>query len=157
MAGTTTTKPTAKDTSQRLEKRRFVLSFAKHSENFFLPTTGMILMTAISVMLSVMVLDWAEGIKPPSLEQEIGISVKRLNQNQLEVMVMSLEKDIIISSMTYNTSQGSGIINRSARPLDRVRDAGEIGIIPVSGYDEYIEITAVLGDTRTIKIFSGKI
>ncbi len=150
-------KPTAKDTSLKLAKRRFEQLLAKYSENYFRPTTGMIILTAICVTLAAFVLTWVLGVKPPATQQEIEVSVTRLSENEVEVMVIYLEKGITIRHLTYATTQGSGAINSSANPLEPLREAGDYGIVPVSGYDDYMEITAAINDTKTIKIFSGKI
>lgn len=108
-------------------------------------------------MLAVFVLNWATGVKPPAVQQEIEVSLTRLNENEVEVMVIYLENGTTIRHLTYATMQGSGAINSSTNPLEPLRDAGEYGIVPVSGYDEYMEIMVTINDTKTIKIFSGKI
>lgn len=150
-------KPTAKDSSFRLAKRRFEQTLAKYSENYFRPTTGVVILTAICVMLAAFVLTWVLGVKPPAVHQEIEVSLTRLDENEVEVMVIYLENGTTIMHLTYATMQGSGFINSSANPPEPLRDAGEYGIVPVSGYDEYVEITAAINDTKKIKIFSGKI
>ncbi|MDD5473805.1 MAG: hypothetical protein PHU34_06610 [Candidatus Methanoperedens sp.] len=153
----TAKKPTAKDTGFRLAKRRFEQTLAKYSENYFRPTTGVIILTAICVMLAVFVLNWATGVKPPAVQQKIEVSLTRLNENEVEVMIIYMESGTTIRHLTYATTRGRGVINSSASPFEPLRDAGEYGIVPVSGYDEYVEITAAINDTKTIKIFSGKI
>ncbi len=88
----------------------------------------------------------------PEVQANVGISVTRLDSSRLEVMIISIEKDTDIEYLTYYTSRGSGYINKSANPVSPVRDIGEVGTIPVSGYNEKVEIFATLLN-ETIKIY----
>jgi len=81
-------------------------------------------------------------IRPPGIQANVGVSITRLDSSRLEVMIISIEKDTYIEYLTYYTSRGSGYINKTINPISHVRDIGEIGVIPVSGYNEKVEIFA---------------
>ncbi len=147
-------KPTAKDASSRIRKRSVELAFGWKSEKYLI--YAWILLLILSVILTFMVQSWTQDVRPARAGVDVGVSVTRLDSHRLEVMIISIGKDADIRNLEYNTPHGSGIINRSASPLEPVRDAGEPGIIDVSGYDEDVEIFAILSDAK-IRIFSNKI
>lgn len=147
-------KPTAKDASSRIRKRSFELAFGGKTEKNII--YAWILLLILSIVLTFIVQSWASDIQPPGVEMNVEVSVTRLNSESLEVMIISIEKDTDIEYLTYYTSRGTGYINQSSNPLAYVGDAGEPGIIPVSGYDEQVEIFAILHDKR-IKIFSKNV
>ncbi len=144
-------KPTAKETGSRIRKRSFELAFGGKTEKNII--YAWILLLILSIVLTFIVQSWAVDIQPARVELNVGVSLTRLDRDRLEVMIISIEKDTNIEYLTYYTSRGAGYINKSSNPPVPVRDAGESGIIPVSGYDEHVEIFATLQDTR-IKIFN---
>lgn len=140
-----------------IKKRLLEHSLGKGSEHNFINTIGIIVISALCIPLAFLVLDWASGIRPPPAQPEISISVTRLDRNLVSVMILSIgHKETVIQQLSYNTSKGTGFINKSDNPFDFVRDVGDYGVIPLSGYNEYLEITAVLGNATT-KLYSGKI
>lgn len=144
-------RPTAKKASSRIRKRIYEHAFGWKSEKYLI--YAWILLLLISILLAFIIQNWAVDIQPARVQADVGISVTRLDRERLEVMIISLEKDMDIEYLTYNTSNGSGYINKSINPFVPVQDAGDYGIIPVSGYNEHVEIFANLSDAR-IKIFS---
>ena len=144
-------KPTAKSANTSIAKRSIELAFGWKSEKYLI--YAWILLLLISILLTFIIQSWAVDIQPARVQADVGISVTRLDRERLEVMIISLEKDADIEYLTYNTSNGSGYINKSIDPFAPVQDAGDNGIIPVSGYNEHVEIFANLSDAR-IKIFS---
>lgn len=102
-------------------------------------------------MLAAIIFNWAVGIRPPELSPDIKVSVKRLDQERFEVMIIFIGKDTAIKYLSYGTPQGRSIINKSSNTPEPVRDAGEAGIIQdLSGR---IEIFATLDDGKTIRIY----
>jgi hypothetical protein len=150
-------KKEASKINSSIKKRILEHTLGKSSEPYHVHTIGIIVISAVCILLALLVLDWTSGIKTPSVQPEISISVTRLNQNLVSVMIFSIEhKGTIIKHLLYNTTPGTGFINQTDGPFDLVRDVGDFGYIPVSGYNEYLEITAVL-ENSTTKVFSGKI
>ncbi len=147
-------KPTAKDASSRIRKCSFEIAFGWKSEKYLI--YAWILLMFLSIILTFIVQSWTEEVRPARVGADVGVSVTRLDSHRLEVMIISIGKDTDIRNLEYNTLHGSGIINRSASPLESVRDAGESGIITVSGYDEEVEIFAVLSDAK-IRIFRNEV
>lgn len=147
-------KPTAKETGSRIRKRSFELAFGGKGEKKLIYTW--ILLLILSIVLTFIVHSWATDIRLTSVQPDVGVSVTRLDMDRLEVMIISIEKDTDIEYLTYYTSRGTGYINKSSNTLASVRDAGETGIIPVSGNNEQVEIFATLHDTK-IKIFSNTV
>ncbi len=147
----TNKKTTAKDASHRIRKRSTELAFSGESEKKLI--YAWILLLILSIILTFIIQDWGAGIKPPVMQANVGVSVTRLNGEILQVMIISLEKDTDIEYLTYYTSRGSGYINKSANPLAPVREIGDVGIVPVSGNNEKVEIFATLHN-ETIKIYS---
>jgi hypothetical protein len=145
-------KTTAKDASHRIRKRSTELAFSGKSEKNLI--YAWILLLILSIILTFIIQDWGAGIKPPGVQANAGVSVTRLDMERLQVMIISLEKDTDIEFLTYYTSRGSGYINKSANLLAPVREIGDIGIIPVSGYNEMVEIFATQHN-ETIKIYSN--
>ncbi|VVB91217.1 Uncharacterised protein [uncultured archaeon] len=145
---------TAKDAGYRISRRSSEIAFAWKKEKNLI--YAWILLLALCVILTIIIGSWAVNIEPAGVKADVGVSVTRLDRDRLEVMIVSLGKDTNIEYLTYYTSRGSGHINRSVNPPAPVRYAGESGIIPVSGYNEQVEIFAVTGDSNT-NIFSGKI
>jgi hypothetical protein len=143
--------PTAKEAIHRIRKRSFELAFERKSEKHII--YAWILLFILCIILTLIIQNWGAGIRPPDEEANVGVSVTRLDSSRLEVMIISIEKDTDIKYLTYYTSHGSGYINKSASPFSPVRDIGEIGIIPVSGYNEKVEIFVTLRN-ETIKIYS---
>ena len=146
-----TKKPTAKEANSRIRKLSFELAFGWKSEKYIL--YAWVLLLILSIILTFIIQDWGAGIKPPGVQANMGISVTRLDRETLQVMIISLEKDTDIKYLTYYTSRGSGYINKSINQISHVRDTGDIGIIPVSGYNEKVEIFVTLPN-ETIKIYS---
>lgn len=144
-------KPTAKSANTSIAKRSIELAFGWKSEKYLI--YAWILLLLISILLAFIIQNWAVDIQPARVQADVGISVTRLDRERLEVMIISLEKDADIEYLTYNTSNGNGYINKSINPFAPVQDAGDNGIIPVSGYNEHVEIFATFSDAR-IKIFS---
>jgi hypothetical protein len=144
-------KTTAKDASNRISRRSTELAFGGKSEKKLI--YAWILLLILSIVLTFILQDWGAGIKPPGVQANVDVSVTRLDSSRLEVMIISLEKDTDIEYLTYYTSHGSGYINKSINQFSPVRDIGEIGIIPVSGYNEKVEIFTTLHN-ETIKIYS---
>ncbi|MDO8725793.1 MAG: hypothetical protein Q7J35_06985 [Candidatus Methanoperedens sp.] len=144
-------KPTAKSANSSIVKRSIELAFGLKSEKYIL--YAWILLLLISILLAFILQNWVVDIQPARVQADVGISVTRLDMERLEVMIISLEKDADFEYLTYNTSNGSGYINRSIDPFSPVRDTGDNGIIPVPGYNEHVEIFANLRDAR-IRIFS---
>ena len=143
-------KPTAKEAIHRIRKRSTELAFGGKNEKKIIH--AWIILLILSIILTFIIQDWGAGIKPPRAEANVGVSVIRLDSSRLEVMIISIEKDTDIEYLTYYTSLGSGYINKSANLLAPVRDIGETGIIPVSGYNENVEIFATLRN-ETVKIY----
>ncbi|MCZ7355444.1 MAG: hypothetical protein O8C66_13165 [Candidatus Methanoperedens sp.] len=140
-----------------IKKRILENTLGKSSEHYFIHTIGVIIITALLIPLAFLVLDWTSGIRPSPAQPEISISVTRSDRNLVSVMILSIgHKETVIKHLSYNTSQGTGFINRTDSPFEFVRDVGDYGVIPLSGYNEYLEITAVLGNTTT-RMYSGKI
>jgi hypothetical protein len=144
-------KTTAKSANSSIAKRSNELASGWKSEKQIIYTW--ILLLILSILLAFIIQNWALDIQPARIQADVGISVTRLDMERLEVMIISLGKDMDIEYLTYNTSNGSGYINRSIDPFSPVRDTGDIGIIPVSGYNEHVEIFANVSDA-IIKIFS---
>jgi hypothetical protein len=144
-------KPTAKEASHRIRKLSTELAFGGKSEKNLV--YAWILLLILSVILTFIIQDWGAGIKPPGVQANVGVSVTRLDSSRLEVMIISLEKDMDIEYLTYYTSRGSGYINKSANLLTPVREIGDIGIIPGSDSNEMVEIFATMRN-GTIKIYS---
>lgn len=147
-------RPAAKEVSSRIQKRSYELAFGWKSEKYLI--YAWILFLILSIILTFIVQNWTENVRPAGVRAEVGVSVIRLDSNRIEVMVISIEKDTEIQYLLYNTSHGSGIINRSYSPHEPIRDVGEPGIITVQGYDENVEIFSVLPDAK-IKIFSNRV
>ena len=147
-------KQTAKDISSRIRKRNIELAFGWKSEKYLI--YAWILLLILSVILTLIVQNWTQDVSPGKVGADVSVSVRRLDSHRLEVMIISIGKDADIRNLEYSTTHGSGIINRSASPFEPVRDAGEPGIIAVSGYDEDVEIFAVLSDSK-IRIFRNEI
>ncbi len=147
-------KQTAKDISSRIRKRNIELAFGWKSEKYLI--YAWILLLILSVILTFMVQSWAQDVRPARVGADVDVSVTRLDSHRLEVMIISIGKDADILNLEYSTPHGSGMINRSASPLEPVRDAGEPGVIAVSGYDEEVEIFAVLSDAK-IRIFRSEV
>lgn len=147
-------KPTAKETGSTIRKRSFELTFGGKTEKNII--YAWILLLILSIVLTFIIQNWGADIQLTGVQNDVGISVTRLDSNSLEVMIISIEKDTDIEYLTYYTSNGTGYINQSLNPSVPVRDAGEPGIIPVSGYDEQVEIFAILHDKR-INIFSKNV
>ena len=145
-------KPTAKGANSSIVKRSIELAFGWKSEKYILYTW--ILFLLISILLTFILQSWSLDIQRPGVRTDVGISVTRLDRERIEVMIISLEKDTDIEYLTYNTSNGSGYINQSINPFAPVQDVGDYGIIPVSSYNEDVEIFASLNGERT-KIFSS--
>lgn len=144
-------KPTAKSANSSIVKRSIELTFGWKSEKYLI--YAWILLLLISILLAFIIQNWAVDIQPARIQADVGISVTRLDMERLEVIIISLEKDMDIEYLTYNTSNGSGYITKSINPFAPVRDTGDSGIIPVSGYNEHVEIFANVSNAR-IKIFS---
>lgn len=144
-------KTTAKEASHRIRKRSTELAFGGNSEKNLI--YAWILLLILSIVLTFIIQDWGAGIKPPGVQANVGVSVTRLDREGLEVMIISLEKDTDIEYLTYYSSRGSGYINKSGDMPGPVHEIGDIGIIPVSGYNEKVEIFATLRN-ETIKIYS---
>ncbi len=147
-------KTTAKDASSRIQKRSAELAFGWKSEKHLI--YAWILLLTLSIILTFIVQNWTADVQPAGVRTDVRVSVIRLDSNRIEVMVISIEKDTEIHYLLYNTSYGGGIINRSSSPLEPIRDVGEPGMITVQGYDENVEIFAILSDAK-IKIFSNRV
>ena len=143
--------PNAKNASSRIMRRGFELAFGWKSEKHLI--YAWILLIILSIILALIMQDWAEDIDPARSKMNIGLSVDRLDPDKLEVMIVSIERDTKIDYITYYSSRGTGYVNMSRDPLSPVHDAGDIGIIPVSGYNEKVELFAIMGDEK-IKIYS---
>lgn len=143
-------KPTAKAVNSRIRKRRFELAFSWKSGKYII--YAWILLLILSIIFTFIIQDWGAQIRPPGVQANVGVSIIRLDSSRLEVMIISIEKDTDIEYLTYYTSRGSGYINKTANPVSHVRDIGETGIIPVSGYNEKVEIFATLRNEK-IKIY----
>ncbi len=143
-------KPTAKKVNSRIRKRSFELAFNWKSKRYII--YAWILLLILSIIFTIILQDWGADIRPPGAQANVGVSITRLDSSRLEVMITSIERDTDIEYLTYYTSRGSGYINKSANPISYVRDIGEIGIIPVSGHNEKVEIFAALHN-ETIKIY----
>ena len=144
-------KLTAKSANPSSAKRSIELASGWKSEKQIIYTW--ILLLILSILLAFIIQNWAVDIQPARVQAGVGISVTRLDRERLEVMIISQEKNSDIEYLTYNTSNGSGYLNKSIDPFAPVQDAGDNGIIPVSGYNEHVEIFANVSDAR-IKIFS---
>jgi len=147
-------KQTAKSASSTIAKRSIELAFGWKSEKYIL--YAWIFLLILSILLTFIIHGWVEDIQPVRVQADLGISVTRLDRERVEVMIISIENDANIEYLNYYTSKGSGYINRSINLLEPVRDAGDSGIIPVSGYNEHVEIFAVHKDSK-INIFSGTV
>ena len=143
-------KPTAKAVNSRIRKRSFELAFSWKSGKYII--YAWILLLILSIIFTFIIQDWGAQIRPPGVHPNVGVSITRLDRSRLEVMIISIEKDTDIEYLTYYTSRGSGYINKTTNPISLVRDIGEIGIIPVSGHNEKVEIFATLHN-ETIKIY----
>ncbi len=141
----------AKDASSRIRRRSFQLAFGWKSDRYLI--YSWILLIILSIILIFVLQNWAADIRPSGIQMNPGISVTRLDSERIEVIIISVEKDNDINYLTYYTSRGTGIINKSTDPLAPVRDAGESGIIPVSGYSENVEIFVTMHN-ETMKIYS---
>jgi hypothetical protein len=144
-------KPTAKEASHRINKRSTELAFTWKSEKYLI--YAWILLLIICIILTFIIQDWGAEIRPYGVQVNVGVSVTRLDSTRLEVMIISLEKDTDIEYFTYYSSKGSGYINKSGNMTGPVHEIGDLGIIPVSGYNEKVEIFATLRN-ETIKIYS---
>ena len=144
-------KPTAKSANSSIVKRSIELAFGWKSEKYIL--YAWILLLILSILMTFILQSWALDIEPARIQSDVGISITRLDKERLDVMIISLEKDSDIEYLTYNTSNGSGYINKSIDTFAPLQDVGDNGIIHVSGFNEHIEIFATLNGERT-KIFS---
>lgn len=143
-------KPSAKAVNSRIRKRSLELAFSWKSGRYII--YAWILLLIFSIIFTFILHDWGAEIRPPGVKANVGVSIARLDSSRLEVMIISIEKDTDIEYLTYYTSRGSGYINKTTNLISHVRDIGEIGIIPVSGYSEKVEIFATLHN-ETIKIY----
>ena len=146
----TNKKTTAKDASHRISKLRTELASGGNSEKKLI--YAWILLLILSIIFTFIIQDWGAQIRPPGVQANVEVSITRLDSSRLEVMIISIEKDTDIEYLTYYTSRGSGYINKTTNPISYVRDIGEIGIIPVSGYNEKVGIFAALHN-GTLKIY----
>lgn len=144
-------KTTAKDASHRIDKRSYYLALGWKSEKNLI--YAWILLLILSIVLTFIIHDWGAQIRPLEVQANVGISVTRLDREELEVLIISLEKNTDIEYLTYYSSHGSGYINKSGNMPGPVHELGDVGIIPVSGYNEKVEIFATLRN-ETIKIYS---
>ncbi len=144
-------KITAKDASSSVIRSRYELALGWGSGKYLI--YAWILLMILSIILTLIIQNWAEDIDPAGSNINMGLSVTRLDRNRLEVMIISTEKDTDIEYLTYYTSRGTGYINKTGDPVSAVRDAGDSGIIPVSGYDEKVEIFAIT-HYRKIRVYS---
>ncbi len=111
-----------------------------------------------SIIFAFIVLNWASGISPPpDMQPEFEISVGRPGQDMLEVMIVFIGKDTQIKYLTYNTSVGSGFINRTADPFEYVRDIGETGYVPAKNFSGPLRIYATLNNGKIRKIYDSVI
>lgn len=146
-----TLEPNAKSANSRIRRRSFELASGWKSEKNLI--YAWILLMILSIILTLIIQDWAYDIDPAGSGMNVGLSVTRIDRDRLEVMILSIERDTNIDYLAYYTSRGTGYINRSVDTLAPVRDAGDIGIIPVSGYNEKVEIFAAIRDEK-IRIYS---
>lgn len=148
-------KPRAKEVQSRLLRRIYGVQLSKPVEIGFLPSTGMILMLLVTILIASLILNWSSGIKPPVLESSASVSVVPIDSNTAAVTIISIEpKSAVIENLTYNGSGGSGIVNSSLDASILVRNIGDTGFIPV--YRD-IEIVAVFNDSTQKVVFHGKI
>ncbi len=145
----------AKNISSRITRRILEHTLGWGNNRVFY--VSWITLIIIGLIFSVIVFNWAKGIGLADVQQGIDVSVRKLDNDRLEVMVVFIGKDTMIRYLTYSTMQGSGFINRSTDPFDHVRDIGETGIIPLSGYSGRLEIFATLENGKTMKIYEGSI
>lgn len=148
-------KPKAKKIQSRLLRRIYGIQLSKPVEIGFIPSTGMILMILVTILIASLILNWSSGIKPPVLESSTAVSVVPIDPNTAAVTILSIEpKDAIINYLTYNGSAGSGIINSSLDASVPVKNVGDSGFIPVF-HD--VEIVAMFNDSTQKVVFHGKI
>ena len=119
-------KTTAKSANSSIAKRSNELASGWKSEKQIIYTW--ILLLILSILLAFIIQNWAVDIQPARVQADVGISVTRLDMERLEVMIISLEKNSDIEYLSYNTSNGSGYINKSLNPFAPVQDAGDYGI-----------------------------
>jgi len=147
-------KPRAKKIQSRLLRRIYEERLSRPAENWFLPSTGMILMLLVSILIATFVLDWASRIAPPILGSSAAVSVVPIDKNTAAVTILTLEpKDADISRLTYNISGRIGVINSSIDESIPVRNVGDTGFIPISRGD--IEIVAVFNDSTQKVVYRG--
>ena len=146
-------KPTAKAANSRIRKLSFELAFGRKSGRYII--YAWVLLLILSIIFTFIIQDWGAQIRPPGVQANVEVSITRLDSSRLEVMIISIEKDTDIEYLAYYTSRGSGYINKTTNPISHVRDIGEIGIIPVSGYNEKVEIFADMNN-GTLKIYDKK-
>lgn len=148
-------RPEAKKIQSRLLRRIYGVQLSKPVQNWFLPSTGMILMLLVTILLASLILKWSSGITPPVLESSAVVSVVPIDLNTAAVTILSIEpKSAVIENLIYNGSGGSGIVNSSLDASILVRNIGDTGFIPV--YRD-IEIVAVFNDSTQKVVFHGKI
>jgi len=94
-----------------------------------------IMLIISSIIFAFIVFNWASGISPPpDMQPETEVSVVRPGQDRLEVMIVFIGKDTDIKYLTYNTSVGSGFINRTRIPYP---SSVLINIFPDSVFIKY--------------------
>lgn len=146
----------AKKIRSRLLRRIYEERLSRPAENWFLPSTGMILMLLVSIIIAAFVLNWASKITPPILEGSTAVSVVPIDMNTAAVTILIIEpKDAVISRLTYNISGRSGVINSSIDESIPIRNVGDMGFIPISRGD--IEIVALFNDSTQKVVYRGKV
>lgn len=148
-------KPRAKKIRSRLLRHVYEERLSKPAENCFLPSTGMILMILVAILLASLILKWSSGITPPILESNAVVSVVSIDPNTAAVTIISVEpKSAVINYLAYNGSGGSGIVNSSHDASIPARNVGDTGFIPVF---RDIEIVAIFNDSTQKVVYRGKI
>ena len=149
-------KLSAKKISSRVAKLR--LEYALLWKNNTALYISWIMLIISSIIFAFIVFNWASGISPPpDMQPETEVSIERPGQDRLEVMIVFIGKDAQIKYLTYNTSVGSGFINRTTYPFEYMRDIGETGSIPAGNYSGPLRIYATPNNGKIRKIYDSVI
>ena len=145
-------KPSSKDISFRIIARWLEVALGQDSGRklFY----AWLILFILCLVLSAFILNWAVDIRPPAPpEPDIAVSVTQPDRDHLGIMITYTGKNTSIRYLTYNSSSGSGFINKSSDPHEYVRDAGEEGIITIPDRDKRLEILAIMSNGKTIKVY----
>lgn len=145
----------AKSIGSRVIRRRLELALGRKSDRS--SYISWIILIVSSIIFALIIFNWLAAIRPPEVQPEIDVSVRRLDHDNLEVMIVFVGKDTMIKYLTYNTSQGSGFINKSTDHFAPLIDIGDTGVIYAGSYSGALEIYATFNNGKTVKIYVGQI